>query len=166
MFSSNIRFVHVWLFKSPKWLHKTFKDVYILSGSPCSPLLVSWTHVHVAFLYVEHLMRDVHFGWLIRLSHAHGASHIARGSYTSELLVLSCLAWSWFCLAMSFWGATVITSMFSAFPFLGDPFVPWWITLCMLKRGLLLASYARSCLGRVYFSIRLSSVVEDVGMPM
>ena len=67
-------------------------------------------HVHLAFLSVEHLMRDVHFGWLIRFSHANGASllflllysHIARGifpilllDFKSELLVLSFLAWSW-----------------------------------------------------------------------
>jgi quinol-cytochrome oxidoreductase complex cytochrome b subunit len=102
-------------------------------------------HIDYAFLSVEHIMRDVNYGWLMRYFHANGSSaffaivyiHMARGiyygSYTSPREVLwysgvvmfvlmmaigflgYCLPWG----QMSFWGATVITNLFSAVPFMG-----------------------------------------------
>ena len=103
----------------------------------------------LAFGSVEHIMRDVNYGWLIRYIHANGASmfffavyvHIFRGIYYGSykaprevlwllgiviyLLMMATgfmgyvLPWG----QMSFWGATVITSLFGALPFVGD-----WIT--------------------------------------
>ena len=103
----------------------------------------------MAFNSVEHIMRDVNYGWLIRYVHANGASmfffavyvHIFRGIYYGSykaprevlwllgiviyLLMMATgfmgyvLPWG----QMSFWGATVITSLFSAIPFVGD-----WVT--------------------------------------
>lgn len=99
-----------------------------------------------AFASVEYIMRDVHFGWLIRYLHSTGASfffivvylHIFRGllygSYKSPrellwlfgaVLFLLMLAEAFFGYLlpwgqMSFWGAQVITSLFGAIPFIGD----------------------------------------------
>ena len=103
----------------------------------------------LAFGSVEHIMRDVNYGWLLRYVHANGASmfffavyvHIFRGIYYGSykaprevlwllgiviyLLMMATgfmgyvLPWG----QMSFWGATVITSLFGALPFVGD-----WIT--------------------------------------
>lgn len=107
-------------------------------------------HVDKAFDSVEHIMRDVNGGWLMRYVHMNGASmffmvvyvHIARGlyygSYKSprELLwilgvaifvVMMATAFMGYVLPwgqMSFWGATVITNLFSAFPF-GESVVQW-----------------------------------------
>jgi quinol-cytochrome oxidoreductase complex cytochrome b subunit len=108
-------------------------------------------HVDLAFASVEHIMRDVNNGWLIRYAHANGASffflvvytHIARGLYFGSymaprehlwasgiaiflLMVLTAflgyvLPWG----QMSFWGATVITNLASAVPFVGDSIVQW-----------------------------------------
>nr|YP_086905.1 cytochrome b [Bipes tridactylus]AAT08554.1 cytochrome b [Bipes tridactylus] len=102
-----------------------------------------------AFSSIEHIMRDVQHGWLIRNIHATGASmfflclyiHIGRGvyygSYMSQttwnigviLLFLSMatafmgyvLPWG----QMSFWGATVITNLLSAVPYIGQTLVQW-----------------------------------------
>ena len=108
-------------------------------------------HTSLAFDSVERIMRDVNYGWLIRYVHANGASaffvvvyiHIFRGlyfgSYKSprELLwilgvvILLCMmatAFMGYVLPwgqMSFWGATVITNLFSAIPLIGD----WIVTL-------------------------------------
>ncbi|NNU16273.1 cytochrome b/b6 [Parvularcula sp. ZS-1/3] len=104
-------------------------------------------HVDYAFLSVEHIMRDVNYGWLMRYTHANGASmffiavyaHIARGFYYGSykapreilwilgvviFLLMMATAFMGYVLPwgqMSFWGATVITSLFSAIPVIGDP---------------------------------------------
>lgn len=108
-------------------------------------------HVDLAFLSVEHIMRDVTGGWLLRYMHANGASmffivvylHIFRGlyygSYASPRELVWCLgvvilllmivtAFIGYVLPwgqMSFWGATVITSLASAIPVVGDSIVTW-----------------------------------------
>jgi ubiquinol-cytochrome c reductase cytochrome b/c1 subunit len=105
----------------------------------------------MAFASVEHIMRDVNFGWLLRYLHANGASmffiavyvHIGRnlyyGSYKAPREVLWILGVIIFLLMMatafmgyvlpwgqmSFWGAKVITSLFSAIPVVGDAITIW-----------------------------------------
>jgi ubiquinol-cytochrome c reductase cytochrome b subunit len=101
----------------------------------------------LAFRSVEHITRDVNYGWLLRYMHANGASfffvavylHIGRGLYYGSykapreilwilgvviyLLMMATgfmgyvLPWG----QMSFWGATVITGFFTAFPVVGEP---------------------------------------------
>lgn len=108
-------------------------------------------HVDLAFMSVEHIMRDVEGGWFLRYMHANGASmffivvylHMFRGlyygSYSSPrelvwivgvviflLMILTAfigyvLPWG----QMSFWGATVITSLASAIPIVGDEITHW-----------------------------------------
>ncbi|MBL0942582.1 MAG: cytochrome b N-terminal domain-containing protein [Alphaproteobacteria bacterium] len=106
-------------------------------------------HVDHAFQSVESIMRDVNYGWLIRYIHMNGASmffiviyiHIFRslyyGSYKAPrellwilgmviLVLLIATAFMGYVLPwgqMSFWGATVITNLFSAIPFVGDSIV-------------------------------------------
>jgi len=106
-------------------------------------------HVDLAFLSVEHIMRDVNGGWLIRYIHANGASmffitvyiHIARGLYYGSymqprglvwtlgviiLILMMATAFMGYVLVwgqMSFWAATVITNFFTAFPIIGDKIV-------------------------------------------
>jgi len=105
----------------------------------------------VAFDKVEHIMRDVNWGWLMRYAHANGASfffivvylHIFRGFYYSSykapremiwllgvviyLLMMATgfmgyvLPWG----QMSFWGAQVITGLFEAIPIIGGPLKTW-----------------------------------------
>jgi ubiquinol-cytochrome c reductase cytochrome b subunit len=108
-------------------------------------------HVDLAFASVEHIMRDVNNGWLIRYAHANGASffflvvyiHIARGLYYGSYMAprehLWCSGVLIFVLMMatafigyvlpwgqmSFWGATVITNLFSAIPVVGESIVQW-----------------------------------------
>lgn len=108
-------------------------------------------HVDLAFTSVEHIMRDVNNGWLIRYLHANGASlffivvysHIFRGLYYGSYMhpreLLWCSGVLIFILMMatafmgyvlpwgqmSFWGATVITNLFSAIPFVGGAVVEW-----------------------------------------
>lgn len=108
-------------------------------------------HVDLAFLSVEHIMRDVEGGWLLRYMHANGASfffivvyvHMFRGlyygSYASPRELVWCIGVIIFLLMiltafigyvlpwgqMSFWGATVITSLASAIPVVGDSIVTW-----------------------------------------
>ena len=105
----------------------------------------------LAFASIEHIMRDVNYGWLLRYAHANGASmfflalyiHMFRGmyygSYKAPREVLWLLGVIIFLLAivtaftgyvlpwgqMSFWGATVITSLFSAIPLVGDSITTW-----------------------------------------
>ncbi|WZY88452.1 hypothetical protein YC2023_045187 [Brassica napus] len=67
-------------------------------------------HVDLAFNSVEHIMRDVEGGWLLRYMHANGATFIGY-----------VLPWG----QMSFWGATVITSLASAIPVVGDTILTW-----------------------------------------
>jgi quinol-cytochrome oxidoreductase complex cytochrome b subunit len=108
-------------------------------------------NVNLAFDSVERIMRDVNYGWLIRYIHMNGASfffivtyiHIFRGLYFGsykeprELLwmlgvvILLCMmatAFMGYVLPwgqMSFWGATVITNLFSAIPLVGNEIVTW-----------------------------------------
>ncbi len=100
-----------------------------------------------AFTSVEHIMRDVNNGWLMRYMHANGASfffvavylHIFRGMYYGSYKAPRELLWILGCIIfllmmatafmgyvlpwgqMSFWGATVITGFFTAFPIVGEP---------------------------------------------
>jgi quinol-cytochrome oxidoreductase complex cytochrome b subunit len=108
-------------------------------------------HIDFAFASVEHIMRDVNHGWLIRYIHANGASmffiavysHIFRGLYYGSYLAPRSYLWCSgviiFLLMMataflgyvlpwgqmSFWGATVITNLFSAIPVVGGLIVEW-----------------------------------------
>lgn len=108
-------------------------------------------HVDHAFDSVERIMRDVNFGWLIRYIHMNGASfffiavyiHIFRGMYYGsykkprELLwilgvfifiLMMATAFMGYVLPwgqMSYWGATVITNLFSAIPWVGEGIVTW-----------------------------------------
>nr|ASB30107.1 cytochrome b [Planigale ingrami] len=102
-----------------------------------------------AFSSVAHICRDVKFGWLIRNLHANGASfffmciyiHIGRGIYYGSylyketwnigvvlLLTLMATAFVGYVLPwgqMSFWGATVITNLLSAIPYIGTTLAEW-----------------------------------------
>ncbi|MDF2965130.1 MAG: petB [Rickettsiaceae bacterium] len=108
-------------------------------------------HVDHAFDSVERIMRDVNYGWLIRYMHAVGASmffvavyiHMFRslyyGSYKAPrellwhigliiFLVMMATAFMGYVLPwgqMSYWGATVITNLFSAIPLVGESIVTW-----------------------------------------
>ena len=108
-------------------------------------------HVDHAFDSVERIMRDVKHGWLIRYIHMNGASfffivvfiHIFRGLYYGSykaprellwilgviiLLLMMATAFMGYVLPwgqMSFWGATVITNLFSAIPIFGEGIVTW-----------------------------------------
>ncbi len=101
----------------------------------------------LAFTSVERIMRDVNWGWMLRYMHANGASfffvavylHIFRGLYYGSykapreilwilgviiFLLMMATAFMGYVLPwgqMSFWGATVITGFFTAFPGIGDP---------------------------------------------
>nr|WNH20618.1 cytochrome b [Bathyuroconger vicinus] len=105
--------------------------------------------ISTAFSSVAHICRDVNYGWLIRNMHANGASffficlymHIARGLYYGSYLYMETwnvgvilfllvmmtafvgyvLPWG----QMSFWGATVITNLLSAIPYVGNMLVQW-----------------------------------------
>ena len=107
--------------------------------------------IALSFDSIQHIMRDVNYGWLLRYMHAVGASafffvifvHMARtlyyGSYRAPrelmwwtgqglLLLLMATAFMGYLLPwgqMSFWGATVITNLFRATPFFGDQVVIW-----------------------------------------
>ena len=108
-------------------------------------------HVDYAFLSVEHIMRDVNYGWLLRYMHANGASmflgaayiHMGRGLYYGSyksprgflwgigvviFLLMMGTAFIGYVLPwgqMSFWGATVITNLVSAVPVVGVSIVEW-----------------------------------------
>nr|CAD91371.1 cytochrome b [Acipenser gueldenstaedtii] len=105
--------------------------------------------ISTAFSSIAHICRDVNYGWLIRNIHANGASffficlylHVARGMYYGSylqketwnigvilLLLTMMTAFVGYVLPwgqMSFWGATVITNLLSAFPYIGDTLVQW-----------------------------------------
>nr|AHE40916.1 cytochrome b [Barbus carpathicus] len=105
--------------------------------------------ISTAFSSVVHICRDVNYGWLIRNMHANGASffflciymHIARGLYYGSylyketwnigvilLMLVMAAAFVGYVLPwgqMSFWGATVITNLLSAVPYMGDMLVQW-----------------------------------------
>ncbi len=108
-------------------------------------------HTDMAFQSVERIMRDVNYGWFLRYLHSNGASfffivvyvHIMRGMYYGSfkyprelnwilgvfifLLMMATsflgyvLPWG----QMSYWGATVITNLFSAIPIIGDGLKTW-----------------------------------------
>lgn len=106
-------------------------------------------HVDLAFRSVIHIMRDVNYGWILRTVHANGASffficlylHVGRGLYYSSYLYIHTwnigvillfltigtaflgyvLPWG----QISFWGATVITNLLSAIPYIGKRLVEW-----------------------------------------
>jgi ubiquinol-cytochrome c reductase cytochrome b subunit len=108
-------------------------------------------HVDHAFSSVENIMRNVNYGWLIRYMHAVGASmffvavylHIFRGLYYGSyksprellwiiglviFLAMMATAFMGYVLPwgqMSYWGATVITNLFSAIPVIGESIVTW-----------------------------------------
>ena len=108
-------------------------------------------HIDYAFNSVERIMRDVNYGWLLRYVHMNGASmffivtyiHIFRGLYYGSykeprellwmlgvviLLLMMATAFMGYVLPwgqMSFWGATVITNLFSAIPVVGNAIVTW-----------------------------------------
>nr|QGZ09938.1 cytochrome b [Eisenia nordenskioldi nordenskioldi] len=106
-------------------------------------------NIEMAFSSVVHISRDVNYGWLLRSIHANGASmfflfiylHAGRGLYYGSYLLSETwnigvilflltmatafmgyvLPWG----QMSFWGATVITNLFSAIPYIGKSIVEW-----------------------------------------
>nr|YP_010977673.1 cytochrome b [Goniurosaurus bawanglingensis]WOA02159.1 cytochrome b [Goniurosaurus bawanglingensis] len=104
---------------------------------------------NLAFSSIAHITRDVQYGWLIRNMHANGASmfflclfiHIGRGLYygsylykevwnTGVLLLFLVMATAFVGYVlpwgqMSFWGATVITNLLSAIPYIGPTLVQW-----------------------------------------
>ncbi len=108
-------------------------------------------NVELAFDSVERIMRDVNYGWLLRYTHMNGASmffivvyiHIFRGMYYGSyknprelvwllgvliLVLMMATAFMGYVLPwgqMSFWGATVITNLFSAIPLVGEAIVTW-----------------------------------------
>nr|AAY62419.1 cytochrome b [Testudo graeca] len=106
-------------------------------------------NISLAFSSVAHITRDVQYGWLIRNMHANGASiffmciylHIGRGLYYGSylyketwntgiilLLLVMATAFMGYVLPwgqMSFWGATVITNLLSATPYIGNTLVQW-----------------------------------------
>nr|YP_009229049.1 cytochrome b [Longpotamon xiushuiense]ALS20347.1 cytochrome b [Longpotamon xiushuiense] len=105
--------------------------------------------INLAFSSVAHICRDVNYGWLLRTTHANGASffflclytHVGRGMFYGSymifhtwmvgvliLLMVMATAFLGYVLPwgqMSFWGATVITNLFSAIPFIGVNLVQW-----------------------------------------
>nr|YP_010239084.1 cytochrome b [Sarcotachina subcylindrica]QTF74318.1 cytochrome b [Sarcotachina subcylindrica] len=105
--------------------------------------------INLAFNSVNHICRDVNYGWLLRTLHANGASffficiylHVGRGIYYSSylftptwlvgviiLFLVMGTAFMGYVLPwgqMSFWGATVITNLLSAIPYLGIDLVQW-----------------------------------------
>ena len=108
-------------------------------------------HAGYAFDSVENIMRDVNYGWLLRYMHSNGASmffiavyiHIFRGMYYGSykaprevlwilgviiFLLMMATAFMGYVLPwgqMSFWGATVITNLFSAIPLVGNSITTW-----------------------------------------
>ena len=105
--------------------------------------------VTLAFERVRHIRRDVNYGWVLRIFHANGArffficlyAHVARGLYFGSynfshtwmvgvviLFAVIAAAFLGYVLPwgqISFWGATVITNLFSAIPYIGDDLVKW-----------------------------------------
>lgn len=107
------------------------------------------SNIELAFSRISHICRDVNYGWLLRTLHANGASffficiylHVGRGIYYGSyhftstwiigiilfFLVIGTafigyvLPWG----QISFWGATVITNLLSAIPYLGNELVQW-----------------------------------------
>lgn len=116
-------------------------------------------HVELAFVSVEHIIRDVSNGWLLRYLHANGASfffilvylHVARGLYYGSYKAPRIAPWSIGVIILvliigiaflgyvlpfgqiSLWGATVITNILSAIPWIGQNFVEFVISFVGFK---------------------------------
>ena len=108
-------------------------------------------HTDMAFDSVERIMRDVNYGWLLRYMHSNGAAfffivvyiHILRGMYYGSykyprelnwilgvfiyllMMATSFLGYTLPWGQMSYWGATVITNLFSAIPVIGEGLKTW-----------------------------------------
>nr|YP_010947049.1 cytochrome b [Margattea spinifera]WGO57858.1 cytochrome b [Margattea spinifera] len=106
-------------------------------------------NIDLAFSSVNHISRDVNYGWLMRTLHANGASmfficiymHVGRGMYYGSfkfmhtwsigvIIFLTTMATAFMGYVlpwgqMSFWGATVITNLLSAIPYMGIDLVQW-----------------------------------------
>lgn len=106
-------------------------------------------NIELAFNSISHISRNVNYGWLIRIIHSNGASifficiymHVGRGLYYGSyhllktwiigiILLLTTIATAFLGYVlpwgqMSFWGATVITNLLSAFPYIGTILVNW-----------------------------------------
>nr|AXS67644.1 cytochrome b [Cicadellidae gen. sp. 1 JCX-2018] len=121
--------------------------IQILSGLMLSMHYTA--NIQMAFDSISHIMRDVNYGWMMRIMHANGASmfflcmfmHVGRGMYYGSYLLKNTwtmgvmlmlmtmgtaflgyvLPWG----QMSFWGATVITNLMSAIPYMGNMIVNW-----------------------------------------
>jgi len=105
--------------------------------------------ISLAFESVSHISRDVNYGWLLRILHANGARffficlylHVGRGLYFGSfyysktwivgvLILFAVIAAAFLGYVLpwgqiSFWGATVITNLFSAIPYIGEELVVW-----------------------------------------
>jgi ubiquinol-cytochrome c reductase cytochrome b subunit len=141
-----INFSYFWSFGS---LAGLFLVIQIITGIF---LAMHYTpQISLAFFSVEHIMRDVNYGWLLRYLHANGASfffivvyiHLARGLYYYSykyphanlwrvgvliFILMMATAFMGYVLPwgqMSFWGATVITNLFTAIPFVGESIAYW-----------------------------------------
>ncbi|MGZ7069013.1 MAG: cytochrome b/b6, partial [Methanobacterium sp.] len=139
-----VNFNYFWSFGS---LAGIFLTIQLVSGIL---LAMYYTpHTFLAFISIEHIMRDVNYGWLIRYIHANGASfffivvylHIAKALYYSSyiypmenlwrigviiFILMMATAFMGYVLPwgqMSFWGATVITNLFTAIPLVGNKLV-------------------------------------------
>nr|YP_009907554.1 cytochrome b [Bothrogonia yunana]QLI54110.1 cytochrome b [Bothrogonia yunana] len=121
--------------------------IQVISGLLLSMHYTS--NVEMAFNSVNHITRDVNYGWMMRTIHSNGASmffismylHTGRGMYYGSykliktwfmgmiiMLITMATAFLGYVLPwgqMSFWGATVITNLLSAIPYLGSTLVTW-----------------------------------------
>nr|YP_011036652.1 cytochrome b [Xestocephalus ishidae]WRK21256.1 cytochrome b [Xestocephalus ishidae] len=121
--------------------------IQVISGIILSMHYNSSTEM--AFNSIDHIMRNVNYGWMMRTIHSNGASmffmcmflHVGRGMYygsykmietwmvgTMILLLTMATAFMGYVLPwgqMSFWGATVITNLMSAIPYIGSTMVYW-----------------------------------------
>jgi ubiquinol-cytochrome c reductase cytochrome b subunit len=141
-----INFTYMWNFGSMAGL---FLVIQILSGFFLTMFYVP--HIDYAFNSIEHIMRDVNYGWLIRYIHSNGASffffiiyiHILKGLYYGSYQYPRHLVWfsgiiiyilmmgtaflgyvlPWG--QMSYWAATVITNMLTVIPVIGKDIVYW-----------------------------------------
>lgn len=145
-YPTSLNLTYMWGFGSAAGI---FLVVQILTGVI---LAMHYTpHVNLAFLSVEHICRDVNGGWFLRYCHANGASffflvvyiHLFRGLYYSSykgarafpwivgvviFILMMATAFMGYVLPwgqMSLWAATVITNLFSAFPWFGESVVYW-----------------------------------------
>ncbi len=135
------------------WNFGVLSGVFLVIQIITGIVLAMWYYSSVdgAFNSIEHIMRDVNGGWMMRYAHANGASfffivvyiHIFRGMYYGSYkapremvwmlglviyLLMMATAFMGYVLPwgqMSYWGAQVITGFFSAFPLVGEPIRVW-----------------------------------------